>query len=156
MNIFAGVMTRGRRLLVAAAVVATVGAFAFTQAKPASADMVLPGLNKADLTVSMTAQEQHYPTGGIAARMRIVVKNQGFKNAGTFQVSVRDQNNVLKQSFTINGLAAGASTVLYHQLPNFDCGDSYTRIARADSGFVISESNENNNTAQVSYIYPTC
>jgi hypothetical protein len=155
MNILSGVAIRGRRLLAAAAVVAAVG-FMAVQAKPASADFTGINLAKPDLAVSMSAVETNYPGGGISARMRIVVENKGLKAAGAFQVSVRDQNGVLKQTFTVNGLAVGGKTVLYHNLPNFDCGDAHTRVARADSGNAIAELNESNNSAQWTYIYPTC
>ena len=83
------------------------------------------------------------PSPGTTYPVTVTVTNNGVIDAGAFVVKLYDNGTQL-QKVTVNGLAAGASTlVTFNWTPS--ASGSHSLLVMADANRQISESNENNN-----------
>ncbi len=106
-----------------------------------------------DLVVDSVTFTPSAPTLGTMLTFSVVVRNQGNAAAGTF--TVRLQGAGPSQDRTVASLAAGATTTLSFSLPLSTSPETFT--ATADALNQVAESNEGNNTSQVTItgIMPT-
>jgi hypothetical protein len=105
-----------------------------------------------DLTVSSA----NWIWIGNTLYFRFYIKNQGLANAGSFKVSIRSETGALLETFSVSGLAKGATIVRYRTMPWIRCGHTATRRVTVDSGFTITESIETNNTRSLTYVAGPC
>ncbi len=106
---------------------------------------------KPDLVVQSIAFDPATPVEGQGFTVAITVANRGNAASGTFGISwlTSPQSHVAYCAWTVNGLAAGASTTVscpagiqpYGFLP----AGTYTTVAIVDSGRQVDESDEGNN-----------
>ena len=94
---------------------------------------------------------------GPAVTFTVSVCNNGGATSQSFQIglyydrsSVPTCSTAANQTLTVNGLAGGACTTQTFTRSNTPAG-SYTAWALADFGCVVSEIDENNNTASAAY-----
>ncbi|MFN8557461.1 MAG: CARDB domain-containing protein [Dehalococcoidia bacterium] len=146
-------ITRAARL---AAITTVAGAVLFGlggQAQPAAAQTFTAppapgtptyGVSYVDLLPGNTYVKQ-FQNGPY---MLFEVKNTGNVAAAPFQVVVKSGSGIVLQSYNMPaGMVAGGTVLLTHRLP--DCylnSSSAVRIIEVDSGHVVNEINENNNT----------
>lgn len=98
-----------------------------------------------DLTILSPNFSPSNPRLGDTITVTAQVRNQGNASAGPFSVELRDSFGTLTQSFS--GLAAGAAAnISFNRQVN---ASSDTLTLTADSLNQVSESNESNNTAQL-------
>lgn len=98
-----------------------------------------------DLVVDSITYSPATPTVGSTVSFTVVVRNQGNAPAGAF--TVRLQGAGPSQDRTVSSLAAGATTNLSFSLPLSTSPETFT--ATADVLGQVAESNEGNNTRQV-------
>lgn len=98
-----------------------------------------------DLVVDSITFTPATPTVGSTVNFTVVVRNAGNAGAGAF--TVRLQGAGPSQDRTVSSLAAGASITLNFSLPLSTSPETFT--ATADVFNQVAESNEGNNTRQV-------
>lgn len=98
-----------------------------------------------DLVVNSITHSPTNPTVGSTVSFSVVVRNQGTAPAGQF--AVRLQGGGPAQDRTVSSLPAGASVTLSFSLPLSTSPETFT--ATADILNQVAESNEGNNTRQV-------
>lgn len=123
-------------------------AASLVQAPAASADGVVIKFSFADLKVT-SADYFYLPTTLIKGPyLKFVVKNVGNADAGPFTVAVKNHfGEATLQTIAVSGLSAGASTTLYHPLPDCNAGKSVAwRDIAVDSTQAVLEIVETNNS----------
>ncbi|MDY0392376.1 MAG: PKD domain-containing protein [Candidatus Bipolaricaulis sp.] len=103
-----------------------------------------------DLVVDNITYSPTMPTLGSTVTFQVTVRNQGTASAGSF--TVRLQGVASYQDATVSSLAAGASTTRTFTLPLSTSPETFT--ATADVNGQVSESDEANNTRQVTVTGP--
>ncbi len=103
-----------------------------------------------DLVVDAISYSPTTPTVGSTVTFQVTVRNQGTASAGSF--TVRLQGVATYQDATVSSLAAGASTTRTFTLPLSTSPETFT--ATADVNGQVSESDEANNTRQVTVTGP--
>ncbi len=103
-----------------------------------------------DLVVDAISYSPTTPTVGSTITFQVTVRNQGTASAGSFVL--RLQGAASYQDATVSSLAAGASTTRTFTLPLSTSPETFT--ATADVNGQVSESDEANNTRQVTVTGP--
>jgi PKD repeat protein/subtilisin family serine protease len=108
-----------------------------------------------DLVVDSIVYAPSTPTLGSAVNFTVVVRNQGNAAAGQFTVRLQGAGAYPYQDRIVSSLAAGASVTLTFSLTLSTSPETFTAIA--DVLGQVAESNEENNTRQVTItgIVPT-
>ena len=111
---------------------------------------VFDGVRLADLVMSGISWDPRNPSVGESVTFSVTVRNRGEANAGEFQVRLTDDQGSLVTKETVSGLRHQVSTTLKFTW-TAEPGRR-TFIAEADSGEVVTESDETNNeSAPVEY-----
>jgi PKD repeat protein/subtilisin family serine protease len=98
-----------------------------------------------DLVVDSIVYAPSTPTVGSTVSFTVVVRNQGNASAGQFTVRIQGAGPAHER--TVSSLSAGATVTLYFSLPLSTSPETFT--VTADVLGQVAESNEDNNTRQV-------
>ncbi|QAA77296.1 MAG: hypothetical protein BIP78_1530 [Candidatus Bipolaricaulis sibiricus] len=101
-----------------------------------------------DLVIQSITHSPTNPTVGSTVTFQVTVRNQGTASAGAF--TVRLQGTGPSQDQSVSSLAAGASVTRTFTLPLSTTPETFT--ATADVFNQVSESDETNNTGQVTVV----
>lgn len=104
-----------------------------------------------DLIISRIDFSPQTPRLGDPISFSVTVTNQGNAAAGPFVVELRDSRG--SDRISVGGLAAGSSTSVNFQRPILISPETFTAIA--DAFNQVSESNESNNSSQVTIFSQT-
>lgn len=107
----------------------------------------------ADLVVSALNSNASSYSAGDPITITATITNQGIRSAGSFNVALTS-GDLATQTKSVSSLAAGTSTTVSfsYTAARYSSDKSITVTAMADSGGVIAESNENNNTRLASFV----
>jgi len=98
-----------------------------------------------DLVITGMSINPAQPVEGLNAGIHVTVKNQGSEPAGPFVVQWKSALSALTGPNTqVPGLAASASTTVNFEYA-FPNDGNFTTAATVDTGFDVTESNEDNN-----------
>jgi subtilase family serine protease len=106
-----------------------------------------------NLTVVSYGIRSETAPAGSSSTMEVEVENDGNSSAGDFIVTWKPGPLIAAQSQPVNGLGEGGRTTLYFS-NDFKSAGNYEGTVTVDSTHVVSEVNENDNTAPTDFVIP--
>ena len=114
-------------------------------------DVVFFDAGSPDLVVYSLTRSPASPTTADPITFTAVVQNTGTAPAGASTLHLRVGYETQGTSHNIPALAVGASATVTRLVPPLTTAQSYITTATADTNDVVAESNETNNTRQLSF-----